>query len=363
MRLYLVMSIPNGWGGVKLTTLSMKIYLAEHDANHWSWPKTSEKGNMRLRILLSYWYYKNTNLDELFQKYFDKPYPDVFADSGAFSAMTQDSEVSIEEYMSWLYKWKHLFTSYSNLDVIMNAPQTLKNQTVMESNGLKPLPVFHINERFDYLQKYIEQYQYIALGVAGMQTKRKSLFRWLIKCFQMAEGKSVYHGFGLTGWEIMSSFPWYSVDSSSWGSGFRYGRVPIFDKKKGKFINLGLGDEQAWRKHGKLIKGMGFEPKDFANRERNDRAKICAISALSYMLAEKWLRNYHGEVSIPKLADANPKRFNEAANGLKLHLSDTSNGLNYRDAFNGLKIYLGEANATAQDIRRAKGIINEKNST
>ena len=50
-----------------------------------------------------------------------------------------------------------------------------------------------------------------------------------------------------------------------------------------------------WKRHAKLVRSLGFNPLDFADRSRNDRAKICAISALSYMLAEQWLSKYHGE--------------------------------------------------------------------
>lgn len=336
----------------------MKLHLAERDPQHHAWAKRGvDKEDMKLRILLSYWYYKDTDLDTLFAKYFTPPFPDVFADSGGFSAETQGATISINEYADWVKRWQHLFTTYANLDVIGNPEATAQNQAQLEDFGLAPLPVFHTGSEWRHLEALAERYPYIALGgmVPHMRFPKR-IMPWLIKAFKLAKGKSVFHGFGATSWEIVSQLPWYSVDSSSWGQGFRFGQVPVFDERVGKFIKINLGDGAGWTKHAALVRRMGFDPVDFADRARNDRAKICAISALSYMMAERWLRRQWGEIYIPgnnsagavlrqHLADANPARYGEAVSGagVRLHLSDTSNGINYGDAEKGIKKHLADA--------------------
>jgi len=316
----------------------------------------ADPNGMKLRILLSYWYYKDTELDALFEKYFTPPYPDVFADSGGFSAMTQGAQIDVNEYAAWIKRYKHLFNTYANLDVIGNAGATLDNQHRLEDLGVEPIPVFHVNEDWTQLESYIEQYPYIALGgMVPYMRYTKKIMPWIIKAFKLAGDKSVFHGFGATSWEVIKNLPWYSVDSSSWGAGFRFGRVPLFDENKGKFVTAKLGDPTSCGKASRLFRSLGFDPLDFVDRSRNDRAKICAVSALSYMKAEQWLRERWGEIHIPKrnsepvdlrvhIADANPARYGEAVAGsvdadLRLHLSDTSNGINYGDADKGLKVY------------------------
>lgn len=358
MLLYLVAAMrptPKQWeemGGV-----SMKLHLAERDPQHHSWAKSGvDRNNMKLRILLSYHYYKDTDLDALFAKYFTEPYPEVFADSGAFSAASQGVEIDITQYADWVKRWAHLLTVYSNLDVIGNPEQTDRNQKTLEDMGLDPLPVFHTGSDMAHLDALLDRYQYIALG--GMVPYMRFLKRimpWLIKCFKLAQGRAVFHGFGATSWTVVKAFPWYSVDSSSWGSGFRYGQVPVFNTARGKFETLSLGKVKEWQEHARLVTQLGFDWRDFADRKRNDRAKICAISALSYMMAEQWLRQRHGEIYIPgrasapgrraHLADANPTRFGEAVQGAgeRLHLADTSNGVNYSDADRGLKLHLADS--------------------
>lgn len=296
-------------------------------------------GGMNLRILLSYHYYKDTDIDALFAKYFTKPYPEVFADSGGFSAFTQGATIDPYAYADWIKRWSHLFSAYANLDAIGDADGTLKNQRLLERLGLAPLPVFHVGEDWSYLDQYIETNPYIALG--GMVPHMrfyKRLMPWLIQAFKRAEGKAVYHGFGATNWQIVMALPWYSVDSSSWGQGFRFGQVPIFDDKKGRFFKVSLGDPKTCYKHGRLIRSLGFDPGEFADRERNDRARICAISALSYMKAEQWLRKRHGAIHIPAREGAA--------------------GVNLSDADKGVKLHLAEANHNAQDIRSAMEVIN-----
>lgn len=345
-------------GGVGRTSECMNIYLADGSIQHHSWAKSggADPNNMKLRILLSYWYYKNTDLDALFEKYFTPPYPDVFADSGGFSAMTQGVQIDINEYAAWIKRFKHLFNTYANLDAIGNAEATLDNQHRLEDLGVEPIPVFHVNEDWAQLESYIEQYPYIALGgMVPYMRYTKKIMPWIIKAFKLAGDRAVYHGFGATSWEVIKDLPWYSVDSSSWGAGFRYGRVPLFDENRGKFVTAQLGDPTSCGKASKLFRRLGFDPLDFVDRSRNDRAKICAVSALSYMKAEQWLRKRWGEIRIPArdsepvvlrvhISDANPARYGEAVAGsvdagLRLHLSDTSNGINYGDADKGIKVY------------------------
>lgn len=307
---------------------------------------------MHLRILLSYHYYKNTDLDALFAKYFKPPYPDVFADSGGFSAMTQGVDINIQEYTDWIKRYQHLFATYANLDVIGNPEQTHRNQQTLESMGLSPLPVFHTGSDWKWLERYIEQYPYIALGgmVPHMRFPKR-IMPWIIQCFKRAKGKAVFHGFGATSWVVIRDLPWYSVDSSSWGQGFRFGQVPLFDERKGRFVEAQLGDKNSCYKLGHLFEAYGFKAGDFADRAKNDRAKICAVSVLAYMKAEQWLRKRHGDIHIPNNEDASV--------GLRTHLvtaggSETSNMSIASLATSGLKIHLADTTAAGSlDIGRA----------
>jgi len=181
---------------------------------------------------------------------------DLFLDSGAFSAWTQKTSIDIEEYIAFIKKYEKDLTIYANLDVIglggkqpnkLTADKTLENQRIMEDAGLSPVPCFHYGEPFSYLEYYVENYPYIALGSAGnIGTK---LMKWMDKCFGEficdKEGcpKTKVHGFAVTAISLMVRYPWYSVDSTSWVDTGRLGSIYIPRRSNGKWVY----DDNSWK--------------------------------------------------------------------------------------------------------------------
>jgi hypothetical protein len=266
-------------------------------------------------MLLSYHYFRDIDLEKLLRENFTEPYPELFADSGAFSAMTQGAVITVDEYAEWLKRWSHLFSTYANLDVIRNPEVTWANQQRLEDQGFAPLPVFHVATPWEWLEHYLERYQYIALGVAGSRSSK--YMGWVVRCFQMArqEGappRAVYHGFGITAWTPLRNFPWYSADSSSWMAGFRYGSMKVFNSMAGEWVSMHASDRKAWKKHAGLVRDLGFNPTDFYDGNPT-RATRSAIALRSYLEAERWLQEFHGPVEIPG---------GGVETGLKLYLAD-----------------------------------------
>lgn len=232
---------------------------------------------MNLGILISYWHYKDVDVAKRLSDVFPNKNVPVFADSGAFSAMTTGATVDIDKYAEWLHKWKHLFAVYSNLDVIMNAERTWQNQLHLEQmHGLQPLPVFHVREEFRWLEMYAEKYDYIALGVAGMQQRKTNIMKWLTKCFTVARDKRL-HGFGLTDWMHLPIFPWYSVDSTTWMMGAKYGSQLIFANNK-------LHQQRAEKlpKHHRDLAMLGFTVDEAIAATRGDTAMSKRIAIASF---------------------------------------------------------------------------------
>jgi len=182
---------------------------------------------------------------------------DVFLDSGAYSAWTQGIEINIQDYIDFIKQHQDIIDIYANLDVIsidgkrgskLTAELTLKNQKIMEEAGLRPLPVFHIGEPFEYLEYYIKRYDYIGLG--GMVgVPRNTLILWLDECFdkyicdEKGMPKVKIHGFGLTSFSLMLRYPWYSCDSTAWVITSRNGSIYVPRFKNGKWVY----DENSWK--------------------------------------------------------------------------------------------------------------------
>src|SRR5579859_3767064 len=97
-------------------------------------------GSVTFRFLVSFHYHQRTNLQEIVDAY-DGPC-EVFADSGAFSAATQNVTISLKDYTAWLKDWDGLLTVKATLDVIGDPEATARNTAALERQGLKVLPVF-----------------------------------------------------------------------------------------------------------------------------------------------------------------------------------------------------------------------------
>lgn len=145
----------------------------------------------------------------------------VFLDSGAFSAFTLGKETNIWEYIDYIKRNGDIIEMASVLDGIGDAQKTYENQTLMEQQGVAPLPCFHYNEDERYLEHYISKYEYITIG--GMvPVSTPQLYHWLDRiwakylCDASGRPRVKVHGFGLTSTPLMERYPWYSVDSSSW---------------------------------------------------------------------------------------------------------------------------------------------------
>jgi len=298
-------------------------------------------------FLTSFHYYRDKDMAEIGRQLRGFK---MFADSGAFSAKSLGAEIKLDDYLAWLARWRSLFAVYANLDVIRDPEATWRNHLEMERQGFHPLPVLHGGTPWDYLERYIERGDtYIALGgLVGAPAVAK---RWIIKAFQVADGRAVFHGFGRTNLSDIADFPWYSVDSSSWGMGFRYGQINLFDR--GRWVKIRVGDHAGVYKNATLLRQHGVAPERIADRSLYHWRYACWASAIAWHRLGQWAHRRHAPVVIPGRpdADAGPNLYlaegtgggpslrlpvlaeairSEQDAGPHLYLADTATGPNLR---------------------------------
>ena len=171
-------------------------------------------------VLISYFYSKTRDTD-FKQKYNFKSY---FIDSGAFSALTQNKNIDIDEYCKWLIKRKGTYDVCAALDVIGDDKASLVNARYMRDKyNLKVIPCFHYGDSWDLLDIYCKEWDYVALGGLVKRSKIK-VKSWLDSVFSKYKNHK-FHGFGLTSFEFMKRYPWYSVDSSTFIQARAYGEM------------------------------------------------------------------------------------------------------------------------------------------
>jgi hypothetical protein len=176
----------------------------------------------------------------------------VFIDSGAHSLYrkktmkehnfdffeTDEFWKYVDDYALFLKKYMTIITVYANIDVIFNPELTWKTQKYLENeHKLSPLPVFHFGEDFKWLNKYLDNYDYVAIGGLGQTISKQTFLEFGDAVFStVCDTKDKLprcktHGFAMTSLELMLRYPWYSVDSSSWALTGAFGSiiVPVRD--------------------------------------------------------------------------------------------------------------------------------------
>ena len=179
---------------------------------------------------------------------------ELFLDSGAFSAWSKGVTIDIDEYAKFVLDHPDAFSVVTNLDVIPRAWGEVPSQKQIDESaakgwenywylaekikplGLKPLHVFHQGEDVKWLKKLIGEAEYFGVSPGNDRTTKQKI-AWLDEIMPLLtddKGRAIrkFHGFGVTSFDILERYPWYSVDSTSWVLTGRFGAcfVPLNGK-------------------------------------------------------------------------------------------------------------------------------------
>lgn len=186
---------------------------------------TAVKNGCR-HLMLSYHYRKSYGEKQM--KRFRKLGLHLFLDSGAFSAWKSGAKINIDEYIQYIKKY--YIGKYIVLDVVGDAEQTYKNLKYMESQGLQPIPVFHLGSDIKYLKQLVdEEYYCICLG-GTVGSSRGERIKFFDECFTKFPD-TYFHGLGMTDPKLMLRYPWFSVDSTTWLIGRKMCKLQTMDKQ------------------------------------------------------------------------------------------------------------------------------------
>lgn len=208
----------------------------------------------KVRILVNY-----ATLGRKGQIEIPRGFSEVLIDSGGYQLQVNVQSTrtpSVDAYSLWLVTEvlpNHPeVVGYFNLDILGDGVKTLENQFIMESYGLKPIPIWHLGEGEEYLEYYYQNYEYISVGglVAGKSSKKE--LRMLTSLLTQKYPGRKYHffGIGITGTSVFKEARPYSVDFSTWSNPARFGNEIALDPKQ-LLKEVSLPDEIKDRIRGK----------------------------------------------------------------------------------------------------------------
>lgn len=235
MNLYLASlgtELGNGGRLKKHYKQDMKLFLAGNDGYR------KQRFDLFLKdlyILESYHYIiKQEWMFSLF-----KEFKGFLLDSGAFTFMTslKGQNINWEQYVINYGKFvkEHDIKLFFELDIdsIVGIEEVERLRGLLEKIAeRKCIPVWHKSRGLEYWKKICKDYDYVAIGGIVTQEIKRSEYDVFLPLLKIArENNTKVHGLGFTNLKGMVKYKFYSVDSTSWLSGNKFGAVYLFDGK------------------------------------------------------------------------------------------------------------------------------------
>ena len=254
--------------------------------------------NMNVRdFLMSYQYLQGSDLKTRLKGLDVK----LFIDSGAFTYQMDASfrdktpefwESQIKRYLSWAEKNRDYIFAIANLDIenIVGGELVKKwNEQYFEPfmlrTGIPICFIWHPENTILSWEQYCQRYPYVGLTtVLG-----SSGFNEMSDMLKIAEKyRTLVHGMGMTQTSILPKLPFYTVDSTSWKAGFRYGQIDIWNGIK---VQL-KGKEDFQTKVFPVIDSYRdiHPPLDKDKIANYDEPEVLRCNVYAYLKAEEYIR-------------------------------------------------------------------------
>ena len=164
------------------------------------------------RLMLSYYHFRTKTIEEIKTKLgydFDYIY-----DSGAFSAWTKGIEIDLDKYIEKIKNEN--IVNYISLDIFGDNEASFKNFMLMREAGLNPIPVVHVENQDNYLEKYIELGCNVICIGGTVAMKDKTAVSNYVRMFTWQYPHIDFHLLGSTSSKIINTCNIASCDSSTW---------------------------------------------------------------------------------------------------------------------------------------------------
>ena len=157
---------------------------------------------------------------------------DFLCDSGAFTYRQKNKALSLEMFDAYVDSYIEFINEYDiqhffemDIDNIVGLEKVEEYRRRIEKRtGKQSIPVWHSNRGWKYFERMCDEYNYVSIGGIAKNPNGKALekvFPWFIE-YAHKTGTQI-HGLGYTDTKKLKQYPFDSVDSTSWGSGSRYG--------------------------------------------------------------------------------------------------------------------------------------------
>lgn len=142
-----------------------------------------------------------------------------------------------DRYASFIKKFGKYVDFFATVDAISNPDLTWEIQRYFEEeHGVQPVPIVHYGTPMEYVDRYLEtgRYDFLGVGGLGQGVSRGQYYTWGDEFFtHICPASNNYlpviktHGFAMTSWDLITRWPWWSVDSATWVKVAAYGHIIV----------------------------------------------------------------------------------------------------------------------------------------
>ena len=255
--------------------------------------------NLGIRnFLMSYEYLKGKGIGQL------KKYPDMhlFIDSGAYTYQNDPKyeeytleqwEEQIKEYLDWAKKHKNQIFAIADLD--LQYLNSVGYETVYEwrkkyfepfmlETGIPVCFIYH-EDGLEYWEYMCQRYPYVGLSLAIDKTENGT--EQLREMFRIAEKhNTLTQGMASTNTAMLTQYPFYTVDSTTWNVGLKYGEISVWTGTKMTRIKKADFESKAFPYISKYSQTF-----DFNLILQEDKTEMIRVNAQAFIEAEKFVRD------------------------------------------------------------------------
>jgi len=192
-------------------------------------------------LLMSYYNIRNKKDIVEYLGKFKKYGAEIMLDSGAHTLQKGKNKINYEGfvngYIKFLRKYGEFFTAFVELDIdnIVGLAKVEEwTKKITEKVGRQPIVVWHKERGWEYWKKMCREYDYVGFSGFVSGTGQGEVPHKFVPLFlkEAKKHNTKVHGFGYTKPALVKRFHFYSVDSSSWLIGCRWGGVCVFTNNK-----------------------------------------------------------------------------------------------------------------------------------
>ncbi|MDH5182502.1 MAG: hypothetical protein OEX12_01310 [Gammaproteobacteria bacterium] len=164
----------------------------------------------------------------------------LMLDSGAYTALKQNTPIWIWEYIDFIKLYKKHFWPIVVLDVIGSPVFSEVNWRLMQHYlpEVEIMPVYHSGEPYSHLQRYIDQgTKYVGIAPYSSMSNEKSIQMFLENVWEQTDITSIdMHGFGYLNLTNLHRFRMTTADSTTWVMAAAHGRLVLPPELGGQTI-------------------------------------------------------------------------------------------------------------------------------